>query len=149
MHETKTLLVLIGSLAVACTGLSQEAKKSESEWEKWKPCGWSARWKHPNATKPVALNPKKYFPKKLKDVRIEWPDSDVEHSGLPIVGAVIGLDGSIKDFKFIVQPVFEPPWPEAEEAIENAIKKWRYESPVVNGKPTPVCMTVTVHIAWQ
>lgn len=88
-------------------------------------------------------------PKKTKHVAVNFPETDVGHIGLPMLEAVIGADGTIEDVAFIRRPVFRPPWPEAEEAILEAIREWEYETTILNGEAVPVCMTVAVHILWQ
>jgi hypothetical protein len=91
-------------------------------------------------------------PKKIHDVPISWPERDTPttFSGSAWVGeATIAEDGTITDLKVLrrVQP--DPPWPEWEAAFADAILQWRYEPVVVDGRPVPVIMTITVLIHWK
>jgi hypothetical protein len=111
---------------------------------------WSSRWKQLDAAKPVAPNPRRRAPKKVKDAQVEWPnipDTNVWHAGAPVVEAVVETDGTVKEVKFLRG--FEPTWPEAEAAIINAIRKWQYEPVVIDGEPVPACMKVVININWQ
>ncbi len=147
MHAAKTLLILLVSLMVARTPHSQEANQFDDDSETRKPCSWSTRWKEPRSRKPAAISHKLKMPKKVKDAHPEWPDTKTWHSGAPVVEAIIEPDGSVKEVKLIRG--FEPSWPQAEEAIKKAIKKWHYEPVVIDGEPVPVCMTAVINVNWQ
>jgi hypothetical protein len=41
-----------------------------------------------------------------------------------------------------------PSFPPFNQAIVDAIREWQFEPVVVNGRPMPACMTVTVTIDW-
>ena len=42
-----------------------------------------------------------------------------------------------------------PSFPPFNLAIVDAIREWQFEPVVVNGRPMPACMTVTVTIDWS
>ena len=60
--------------------------------------------------------------------------------------ALIGPDGRIQHFTVLRDSLFKPSHPECGQAITDAVREWRYAPTVVQGKPTPVCMTVSVTI---
>ncbi len=79
------------------------------------------------------------------DAAPRWPDRGTRVSGRPEIELVVGEDGSVNEAR-IVRSSFEPPWPEAEAAVISAIKQWKYEPAVFDGKPVPVCLTVVVAV---
>jgi hypothetical protein len=38
----------------------------------------------------------------------------------------------------------DPPWPEGERAILDAVTTWRYEPPTLGGTPVAVCTAVSI-----
>ena len=44
---------------------------------------------------------------------------------------------------------FKPPFPSFNSSITDAIRQWEFEQSFMQGKPVPVCMTVTVNINWK
>jgi hypothetical protein len=55
---------------------------------------------------------------------------------------VVLPDGSVSEATVVEKP--DPPWPEGERAILDAVKTWRYEPPALSGTPIAVCMTVAI-----
>jgi hypothetical protein len=60
--------------------------------------------------------------------------------------ALIGPDGRIQQLTVLRDSLFKPNHPECGQAIASAVREWRYAPTVVQGKPTPVCMTVSVTV---
>jgi protein TonB len=65
-------------------------------------------------------------------------------SGVPIVEAIIGKDGSVLQVR-VVRPVD----PSIDAAMIEAVKQWRFEPARLNGKPVNVYFTLTMNIDWQ
>ena len=86
---------------------------------------------------------------KIETARIEWPETAVGHSGVPILQYVIEPGGMVEEVRFLKTPVFRPPWPQGEQAILDAIYQWEYEPIVMNGVAVPVCVTMTININWS
>jgi outer membrane biosynthesis protein TonB len=87
-------------------------------------------------------------PRKLIDAHPDYanfpPDTTV--SGMWIGEALVGDDGSVVDIWVIREPRLKPHSDALNRAILNAIKKWKYDPVIVDGKEVPFCMTVTVNI---
>lgn len=49
----------------------------------------------------------------------------------------------------IREPTLTPPFPPFNKAIDDAVQKWRFEPLLINGRPMPACMTVTVTTDWS
>lgn len=60
-------------------------------------------------------------------------------SGMVIVEAVIGVDGSITDVK-VLRSI-----PLLDEAAVEAVRQWKFTPTTLNGVPVPVVMTLTVN----
>lgn len=134
-------IVVAGPLVAA----SQESSQAE---EVDGPCGWSMRWDEINSTKPVKVD-KSISLEKIEDARIEWPFSEIGRSGVPMLQYVIEPGGTIEEIRFIRKPAFRPPWPEADQAILDAMYQWGYEPTIVNGVAVPVCVTMMININWS
>jgi protein TonB len=59
--------------------------------------------------------------------------------GIVIIEAIIGTDGKVEDAK-VIRSI-----PLLDQAALDAVKAWEYTPTLLNGRPTPVIMTVTVH----
>lgn len=80
-------------------------------------------------------------PQKKKHVAPEWPEN-ARRAGLNgpvILECVIGSDGRVDDAKVIKG------YRSLAEAAKEAVRKWRYTTTELDGKPVPVIMTVTVN----
>ncbi len=86
-------------------------------------------------------------PKKIKDVPPVYPTNAerVGLTGFVLVEAAIGENGDVVS----VKPL-RGPKPLVDAAMA-AIKQWRYTQTLLDGKPVPVIMTVTVnfHLAYR
>jgi hypothetical protein len=84
-------------------------------------------------------------PRKMRDVAIALPPRDGDVAASPWVGeALVDQAGAVKQVWTVRAPKFDPPWPEFETAVTAAIRQWTYEPSVVEGRPSPVCVTVVV-----
>lgn len=63
--------------------------------------------------------------------------------GTVIIEAIIGKDGKIKDAKVTRSA------PLLDQAAIEAIKKWEYEPPIINGAPAELILTVTVNFVLK
>ena len=82
---------------------------------------------------------------KVKDVRPVYPPEaqGAKVSGLVIIEARIGEDGSVEDAR-VLRSV-----PMLDQAAIDAVMQWRFRPTLLNGKPVPVIMTVTVNFTLQ
>jgi TonB family protein len=58
------------------------------------------------------------------------------------VEIVVLPDGSVSEARVV--STTNPPWPEAESAVLDAVKTWRYEPPTLGGTPITVCTTLVI-----
>jgi protein TonB len=82
------------------------------------------------------------LPKKIKDVRPEYPASTREAGleGLVPLEAVIGRDGTVSSLRVLSAKVHS----DLAAAAMHAVRQWRFEPTLLNGVPVDVVMTVTV-----
>ena len=59
---------------------------------------------------------------------------------------VTDVAGNGVEVRFLRHAAVEPPWPEFEQAIVDAIREWKYATVLVNGTPQPIIVTITVAI---
>ena len=80
-------------------------------------------------------------PKKIKDAKPVYPPlaQTAKISGIVIIEAIIGKDGSIRDAKILRG------MPMLNDAALEAVRQWRYTPTTLNGVPVEVVMTVTVN----
>jgi len=90
-------------------------------------------------------------PRKLHDAKPDWADmaTIVTMPGPLIYDTFIGPDGTVTRVKPVHLRARKRPDPKLEALWSDAIRKWKFEPTVVDGKPVPVCMTVTVTIDIQ
>ena len=62
----------------------------------------------------------------------------VRVQGIVILDAVVGEDGAVRELR-ILRSI-----PLLDQAALDAVRQWRYTPTLLNGRPTPVIMTVTV-----
>jgi TonB family protein len=84
-------------------------------------------------------------PTKVKDVKPVYPDAAKSGrvQGVVIVEATIGADGKVIDAK-VLRSV-----PMLDQAALDAVKQWEFTPTLLNGKPVPVVMTVTINFKLQ
>ena len=79
-------------------------------------------------------------PKKIVHVAPVYPPIALAAGkpGMVILQAVISEDGGVREVKVLrSDPLFD-------HAAMEAVKQWRFTTPMLNGQPIPVVMTVTV-----
>jgi TonB family protein len=110
---------------------------------KERPCSWASAWSDPATPDPLlagvggAPNPERVGSSPVRfPVREPAPMGEI---GLEIV---VLPDGSVSEA--VVVSKTNPPWPEAERAVLDAVKSWRYQPPTLGGTPIAVCSTVFV-----
>lgn len=84
-------------------------------------------------------------PKKIKDVRPVYPAiaQDARVQGIVILEIRIDEDGRVADAR-VIRPVAL-----LDEAALDAVLQWEFMPTLLNGRPVPVIMTVTVHFTLQ
>jgi TonB family protein len=84
-------------------------------------------------------------PKKTKTVPPEWPRNALRAglTGSVVLECVLGIDGRVESVKVLRG------YRSLAEAATVAVRKWRYTTTELDGKPVPVIMTVTVNFKLQ
>jgi TonB family protein len=141
--QAPPLLFLLCLVGVAA---SDDTPVKKEDWG----CRWSEHWTEPaggTGDKAVKATP----PKKVHDSQIVWPEDTARHTGqgLPIVEAVLDAHGKVVDVRVVRPITWEPPCPEFDQAIIDAIRKWEYTPARLGERPIPVCLTITVNIHWR
>jgi TonB family protein len=67
----------------------------------------------------------------------------VKEQGVVIIEAIIGVDGKVEQAHVLRGK------PLLVEAALTAVRSWEYSPTLLNGRPTPVIMTVTVHFTLK
>jgi protein TonB len=80
-------------------------------------------------------------PKKLKDVKPEYPDTAraARVEGTVVLEAVIDSRGVVTDVR-VLKSI-----PLLDQAAVEAVRQWRYQATMLNGQAVPVVMTVTLN----
>lgn len=80
-------------------------------------------------------------PTRIKDAQPIYPvlARSAKKEGVVIIEAIIGVDGKVEDAR-IIRSI-----PLLDQAALDAVNAWEYTPTLLNGRPTPVIMTVTVH----
>lgn len=100
--------------------------------------------------KPVRIGGSIRAPKQLREVSPNYPKQPpgTNGSGMWIGEALVNNSGKVAEVWSIREVIFKPAFPAFNEAIVDAIRRREYEPVLVDGKPSPFCMTVTVQINW-
>lgn len=87
-------------------------------------------------------------PKKLRSVAPKYPElpSGTTGSGMWIGEVLVNNAGKVAHVWPIREVTLKPPFPAFNNAIVDAIRGWEYEPVLVDGKPSPFCMTVSTNI---
>ena len=82
-------------------------------------------------------------PRRLVNVAPTYPQDaiDAKVQGAVVLDVLVDADGVPSDVQ-VVQGI-----PQLDAAAIEAVRKWRYEPTLMNGKPVPVAMTVTVNFS--
>ena len=84
-------------------------------------------------------------PKRTKSVPPEWPRNALRAglNGSVVLECVLGIDGRVESVKVLSG------YRSLAEAASVAVRKWRYTTTKLDGKPVPVIMTVTVNFKLE
>jgi TonB family protein len=108
-----------------------------------RPCSWANAWSDPGTADPllagVGGTP---VPERVARSPVRLPVREPPPQGAISVEIVVLPDGSVSEA--VVVSTTDPPWPEAEAAVVEAVKSWRYEPPTLGGTPISVCSTVVI-----
>lgn len=108
-----------------------------------RPCNWAKAWGDPDAAHPLLAGVGGVpMPARVSEAPIEIPEREPLPEGEIVVELVIRPDGSVGEAAVIRTTT--PPWPEAEEAVLEAIRQWRFEEPKLDGTPIAVCTTMRI-----
>lgn len=94
----------------------------------------------PVPTKPLPIGGQIREPVKIRHVSPVYPQiaQNAKISGVVILEAVIGIDGSVTDIR-VLRSI-----PTLDAAAVEAVKQWKFRPTLLNGTPVAVMMTVTV-----
>ena len=95
----------------------------------------------PKPTLPVRIGGNISAPALVKRVEPTYPDVALmaKVSGMVILEAVVGADGSVESVKILRSIKF------LDHAAIEAVKQWKYSPLILNGIPTPFVLTVTLN----
>ena len=92
-------------------------------------------------------------PRKIRNVSPDYPPLPVGTralAGTPWVGAVlIDTNGRVSRVWTVRGVQFRPPFPEFNEAIAAAVRRWEFEPAQLDGRAVPVCMAISTIVDWQ
>jgi len=98
--------------------------------------------------KPVRISGSIRPPKRVRDASPDFrelpPGTTV--SGMWIGEALVDNSGQVTRVWPVREVVLRPASPAFNNAIVDAIRRWEYEPLLVDSKPSPFCMTVSVNI---
>ena len=99
----------------------------------------------PVAAAPVVIGGNIKRPNRTKYVAPDYPAIalSVKTEGVVIIEAIIGVDGRVQQARVLRSKPF------LDDAALAAVRAWEYTPTLLNGKPTPVIMTVTVQFTLK
>jgi TonB family protein len=94
----------------------------------------------PTPTAPVRVGSRIIQPTKIVDVKPVMPPEAVQAGirGVVILEVTLGVDGRVTDAK-VLRSI-----PVLDQAALDAVRQWRYEPTLLDGRPVPIIVTVTV-----
>jgi TonB family protein len=110
------------------------------------PCPWAEIWTASGGPKPMPVGGMVKAPTKIETVEPVLPYRETEARGTPVIEVVIDTQGQVAEAKVLQS--FDPPWPEGDAAILDAIRRWKYQPTILDGKAIPVCAKITLTIEW-
>jgi TonB family protein len=143
-------------IALVMVIASQQSADAPPGPSKELPCHWSKDYVHwlsqlrPSSDKRTTGTAPKP-PKKLRDVAPEYPQDTLgRHNlgGRPFVEAVINDKGKVLEARLVERIKWEPAWPEFDNAILSAVRKWEFEPMEVGGMTMWACMEMSIGIEW-
>jgi len=147
-HTPLLLLILTGvSVAGFCglTGLAQTASDPSRE-------GICQReGSSIVGVTPVRTGKSIRAPKKIHDVRPQYPElpAGTRASGFWAGEILLDANGHVSRLWATREVKLTPPAAPFNQSIVDAIREWRFAPVLVDGKPTPACMAVSVAIDWR
>jgi TonB family protein len=100
-----------------------------------------------NGPGPVRVGGNVRVPRKVKNVNPVYPERlrDAGLEGLVRVEAVIGRDGGVASARVVSESIH----PDFGIAAIDAVRQWRFEPTLLNGKPVEVVMTVSIDFGLE
>jgi protein TonB len=95
--------------------------------------------------KPVRISSGIKPPTRVKDVAPDYPEiaRRARVQGVVILEAIIGVDGRVQQAR-VLRSV-----PLLDQAAVNAVQSWEYTPTLLDGRPVPIIMTVTVNFRLE
>jgi TonB family protein len=95
----------------------------------------------PSVADPVHVGSQLITPQKIKDVTPVYPENakSAGVEGLVILEATINEDGKVQDVR-VLRSI-----PLLDEAAIGTVKQWEYAPTLLNGRPVPIIVTMTVN----
>lgn len=107
------------------------------------PCSWSSAWQKEDVPNPhLAGVDGLAMPVKTSHTDVMIPGDRPETTSEIHAEILIGPFGAVLEATIV--HASEPRWPEAEQAILDAVRQWRYEPQTLGGKPITVCSTLVM-----
>jgi hypothetical protein len=108
-----------------------------------RPCAWSSVWQKDDVPNPrLAGVDGLPMPVRTSGKDIMIPGDRPAETAEIHAEIVIGPFGSVLEATIVHAP--EPRWPEAEQAILDTVRNWRYEPQTLGGEPITVCSTLVM-----
>jgi protein TonB len=99
----------------------------------------------PKPAGPIRVSELVRQPKKIVDVRPEYPDiaRKARVEGIVVLEAILDRGGRVDQVRVVQsQPLLD-------QAALDAVRQWRYTPTVLNGQPVAVLMTITIRFTLQ
>ena len=98
--------------------------------------------------KPVRIGGSIRQPKKSREMKPNYPKlpPGTTASGMWIGEALVNPEGKVTQVWPIREVILKPIFPAFNSAMADAIRSWEFEPVLLDRKPTPFCMTVSVNI---
>jgi hypothetical protein len=107
------------------------------------PCSWSSAWQKDDVPNPHLAGVEGLpMPVKTSHTDVMIPGERPEATSEIHAEILIGPFGAVLEATIV--HASEPRWPEAERAILDAVRQWRYEPQTLGGKPITVCSTLVM-----
>ncbi len=100
-----------------------------------------------SAPMPVRVGGNIRPPRKLRDVKPLYPASmrDAGLEGVVPLEAIIGVDGGVVSVRVVTAQVH----PDLGQAAVDAVRQWRFDPTLLNGRPVEVVMTVAIEFQLE